>query len=400
METWSAAECAAETGIDERTFRAYVSRRHPRGNPAPEPVGFDQQTGLRVWDAQRVRTWHAARSGPGARTDRDEAATGRLGWLGDHLAVVGAAIIAADTGLDAWIHFDCESGHLSVTRVEPDALTAAVIGHAATHSRAPSWIWTDADDKKPLFAPRFEPSLEILDQQMTARSGLRLLDQQMIAAISPRRNPLDMVPANRGSEIVAGRLRKLAPLVATMPPEQVHRELTTSGAKPTPGIDLRWGPPTTPVRAWCALWALTAFPPSRAMGITGGPDGDVRVPGHARRGSSKTGGVEWFALPARQSEITLAGWRSLATSQKVWDAAFSSPLRALIGEDHPLWPSRPDMVEGLMGRDRQGKAAAACSWLNGRGVPALIVWPIAEDRGMTTKRWALQGAVLPLAGLA
>lgn len=68
-QTWTATECAAHAGISEASWRAYVSRRHPRADPAPRPLeGFDEQR-RRRWDAGEVRAWQARRAGAGARTD-------------------------------------------------------------------------------------------------------------------------------------------------------------------------------------------------------------------------------------------------------------------------------------------------------------------------------------------
>lgn len=68
-QTWTATECAAHAGISETTWRAYVARRHPRGDPPPQPLtGYDEQR-RRRWDAAAVRAWQARRIGAGARTD-------------------------------------------------------------------------------------------------------------------------------------------------------------------------------------------------------------------------------------------------------------------------------------------------------------------------------------------
>lgn len=51
-------------GIKPATWRAYVAR-----GQAPQPQGFDPDTGRRDWSAEAVAQWAATRPGSGARTD-------------------------------------------------------------------------------------------------------------------------------------------------------------------------------------------------------------------------------------------------------------------------------------------------------------------------------------------
>lgn len=66
----TAAQAAARASISEKTWRSYLSRQHPRGNPVPERDGRDPETGEMIWKASTVDAWIARRTGPGARTDR------------------------------------------------------------------------------------------------------------------------------------------------------------------------------------------------------------------------------------------------------------------------------------------------------------------------------------------
>jgi hypothetical protein len=59
-ETLTAVEAATLAGVAASTWRAYVAR-----GQAPAPVGYSPRSGRRVWDAQVVRTWLAARPGRG-----------------------------------------------------------------------------------------------------------------------------------------------------------------------------------------------------------------------------------------------------------------------------------------------------------------------------------------------
>jgi hypothetical protein len=55
-------------GVSPATWRGYVSRGHPRGNPAPKPDGeIDGRTPY--WLQSTITAWMARRTGQGARTD-------------------------------------------------------------------------------------------------------------------------------------------------------------------------------------------------------------------------------------------------------------------------------------------------------------------------------------------
>ncbi|MGP9760255.1 helix-turn-helix transcriptional regulator [Corynebacterium sp. AOP12-C2-36] len=64
QELWTAGQCCEHTGVSRRTWSAYVAREQ-----APSPVGHLDRMSL--WDAETVRSWHAARPG---RTTRKETA--------------------------------------------------------------------------------------------------------------------------------------------------------------------------------------------------------------------------------------------------------------------------------------------------------------------------------------
>jgi hypothetical protein len=66
----TADAAAARAGIALMTWRAYISRGHPRGNPAPRHDQYDPTTGEQLWRTSTVDAWIARRPGPGTRTDR------------------------------------------------------------------------------------------------------------------------------------------------------------------------------------------------------------------------------------------------------------------------------------------------------------------------------------------
>lgn len=65
----TAAQAAGRAGVAEDTWRSYVSRRAPRGNPAPLHGRRNPETGVQEWAAAEVDEWIARRPGRGARTD-------------------------------------------------------------------------------------------------------------------------------------------------------------------------------------------------------------------------------------------------------------------------------------------------------------------------------------------
>jgi hypothetical protein len=64
-ERWTTAQVAEWCNIRPSTYRDYVSEGRAPG-PLPER---DLKTGAKLYDAEAVKTWHANRPGPGARTD-------------------------------------------------------------------------------------------------------------------------------------------------------------------------------------------------------------------------------------------------------------------------------------------------------------------------------------------
>jgi hypothetical protein len=65
----SVAAAAVRAGVKPATWRAYVARAHPRGNPAPPPDGREEVSGTPYWYAGTIDLWKDRRPGRGARTD-------------------------------------------------------------------------------------------------------------------------------------------------------------------------------------------------------------------------------------------------------------------------------------------------------------------------------------------
>lgn len=66
----TADQAAHHAGMSVKTWRSYLSRGWPRGNPVPQRDGRDPETGHMIWRTSTVDAWLARRPGPGARTDK------------------------------------------------------------------------------------------------------------------------------------------------------------------------------------------------------------------------------------------------------------------------------------------------------------------------------------------
>lgn len=62
MDGWTAQQCAEYWGIGTQTWRSYVGRKQ-----APQPIGFHDLTGRRVWDPDEVQARR-----PGAKREETQ----------------------------------------------------------------------------------------------------------------------------------------------------------------------------------------------------------------------------------------------------------------------------------------------------------------------------------------
>lgn len=338
----------------------------------------------------------------------------RDGDLGGYLAAVGAATITEAAGVPAAL---AGQRHNSLTLdvvCPPEQLATAISRHARTHAHGHTWLWDDHTDGRPLFSTLRTTGrrgdavdwqqLETARRRVTAQLGP--LDRQMTAGLGwPRvwagveaagTSPLDTAPRNAGRTVVH-RLRNLAGEVAGLTPDELVDDLTGRDG-PAPGDlpggwQLRWTPNgMTPVRAWCALWALTAFPVTRS-------GARARIPAHARRPEHG----EWLALPGGWTRpMPLRTWRMLVASPALRAAAFRTGRGwwpdAGNGYD-PLWQQvdklglayyavpDPESLDGLDG----------WSLVRRVGVPGLLVWTVDEWQvgPAWARSWAMRPARLP-----
>jgi hypothetical protein len=292
----------------------------------------------------------------------------------DYMAALGAAIITRGAGHRVAATFDLTSSGTIALDVDPAAEAEAVHAHAARCADPESWIWADHNGR-PLFAPArtgATPGPEWLQARQDAIGALPILDQQMILGIGPERSPLDMTPRQQGQTIVSGRLRKLASDVASLGVDAVAAQL--ADVHGVGEVSLRWGyQAPTAARAWCALWALSAFPV--ADGHEEYPE--VRVPAWTRLPGStgrSSGEMEWVSLPAWSGRWSVAKWTAMIQSGRIVDAATPT--------------SGGTMPVGV---------ALARLELSRDGVAGLLSWPIAEIFEGSINRWTLDPTPLPCA---
>lgn len=353
-------------------------------------------------------------------------ASHRRTFLG-HMAAAGAAMAAAEvTGHDPLLTLGDRGVTVHAAGVD---VAAAVRAHAARHATRTTWVWADwPGDGKALFAAtrRSCPDWAALEAARRDATGgpMTALDVAMTTGIGwPMvwagaerwsTNPLDCTPRNAGGNIIRTRLRPLAADVAAMTPAAIADDL----AGDRPGRwETRWHPhSTTPARAWCAAWALAAFPVPEP---TAEP---LEVPAHAK----PRPGREWVTLPAWDGPVRLSVWRSVVASRALLDAAFAtcpqsagwcldppSPLgQVFTAPDRPLAPERTAAERARAGQvlaawgvpvgahHQPGPGLASLrAWLHlaHLGVVGLLVWPIRQTTlaAQNVVREVLGSAVMP-----
>jgi CRISPR-associated protein Csb3 len=337
----------------------------------------------------------------------------------DHLAAYGAAAIAQAAPRDrvrlAWS--DDREPRLSLSGVTWEQLAEAVHSHAVGHSQEASWIHADHPilpqwKLKPdpqqkvvvsaLISPRDTPMGPIgIRAWYDAReavlgddpAALDPLDYDMIGALGapsywssesdqPRpdhgASRWEMKTRNGGQEFVGDMVRKLAHTVAERSIDDVELGLRGDATvdeiganKATSRTPTGLKPPeaTDNARAWCALWGLSL------MRVTHRPKG-------ASVTSSHFGweGAGHFALPVTVVPWPLARLRTVLRSTHLLRVAGA-------GLDQQERP------RGL--RITPADRLASWDWLEARGVPAVVRFPVHRtDNPNAPEKWLNRGDVL------
>jgi CRISPR-associated protein Csb3 len=136
----------------------------------------------------------------------------------------------------------------------------------------------------------------------------------------------EMKTRNRGEEFIQNRLSLLADAVVTRTDQQVQDGLegvseidevgkaALSSRTPT---GLRAPGPADNVRAWCALWGLSALPVRPVVGNAGESTS-------VTTGAIRYRGSVWFYLPVIDETTTVAGFRTVTQSKYLADQAAST----------------------------------------------------------------------------
>lgn len=314
-----------------------------------------------------------------------------------HLALVGLAGILEDqgtAGVRTWWEDGIEASARIRTKLDPEAISDAVRGHAARLARPDSWLQITAlheGAEVGLFSPRVKAATsaaswtELLNarrQGLDARD-LTALDHRMIGAlgepafwlVTSKDNQPDqgasrweMITRNQGKDFVKNRLGPLARIVASRSSGDVLDGLTGRSIVDELGHnDLKSRTPTgltTPratdnALAWCALWGIAQLwlvPQSTGMSQTAGSWPRRQV--HPNE----------FTLPVFWRPVSVVKWRTVAGSR---------------------WFDRASFIED----------AASRAWLAEQGVAAIVRFPtLKAGSDKSPERLLLEGIIEPLEG--
>jgi len=191
---------------------------------------------------------------------------------------------------------------------------------------------------------------------------------------------LELQPRNRGSEIVGNRLSPLARAVAARTREEIADALAGRRSRDSIGNDaadsrsavgFRGPGPVDDVVSWCALWGISQFALNRTLRTTT-TAGDLRLRGG-----------EWFFLPIWHDRWTPARLRTVLASAQL---RVTAEAFARGGEDE---------------EDDALAATGGLRWLQGRGVKALVLFPVRQFGSRNApERRAQRGVAHPLKGRA
>lgn len=191
---------------------------------------------------------------------------------------------------------------------------------------------------------------------------------------------LELQPRNQGSEIVGNRLSPLATAVAARSREEIAdalagRRIRDSIGKDAPdsrsAVGFRGPGPVDDAVSWCALWGISQFALNRTPRVT------------TTAGNLRRRGGEWFFVP-------------------IWDGRWTpSRLRTVLASGHLRVTAEAFAAGAEEEEDTALAATGALHWLEGRGVKALVLFPIRQfGSHLAPERRAQRGVVHPFGGRA
>ncbi len=311
-----------------------------------------------------------------------------------HFALYGLAnIVESETAHTVLLRWNPETrtAELHLDALHHDDIGQAVHAHATRCAEQASWLHARVDHGGRPNTAAFSPRIKLADtdeewrtlQNVRTTHLDRLLDTDaymdlaMIGGlgepahwrfVSKERRPdhgasrWEMKTRNQGEEFVGQRLLPMAEAVAARTPEAILDGLTgktiideLAGRKPNSQTATGFTRPATTdcAVAWCALWGITNFPTiHRISAISRTP---AAFPGRVLHPTK-------MVLPIITNPITTARVRTILVSE-----ALDTIADHLIGrptDDH----DEPDTTG----------AEAASKWLEARGIPAVMLFPIQK----------------------
>ncbi|MHB1289543.1 hypothetical protein [Georgenia sp.] len=330
----------------------------------------------------------------------------------DHLAAYGLLMImeSVDPGRVRIRWTDSLTPRLKLTGADWPEAAESVHAHARHHSGPTSWVQLNGQGTSAgLFSPRvgqMDPAgvrrwYEQRHRALDAVSGdWANLDRAMIGALGepsywsdegngPRpdhgANRWEMKTRNRGEDVVAHRLRKLASHLEARTPQQVKDGLrgrtvvdedgkgsamsrTPTGLMP-PG-------PTDTARAWCALWGISVLPVIHR--------GTGALPTkHRASGASKSAGHL-----GHHSQ----GYLFLPVMTQAWPAV---RLSRVLTSVHLATAATSGLEADDGGVTDPTDLGPAWHWLRARGTGAVVRFPVYRSPNKSApEKWAQKGRLL------
>lgn len=286
-----------------------------------------------------------------------------------------AAILAGSGKVSGPVRLGWSEGgaepRLHVTAGEDDVTIASVVQeHARSCICEGSWMMADLMDepwsgrgaalsprvKDPATPSQWKFLQQARYQAIEKIGGARAVDAELVGALgepaywaiqgkdkrtAKGSSRWDMKTRNRGEELVAGRMRKLARYVSErsvggvrqgLTGETVNDEAYKVASESRTATGLQRPQFTDSALAWCGLWGISAFPVVHQLGKTSATAGAVP----AGRFSPVR-----IALPVLTGMRSIGRWRAVLSS---WELALVSDGEGLDDERAQTWLHRHGVI--------------------------------------------------------
>ncbi len=330
---WTAPQVAEHWGVTPATVRAYAAR-----GQMPPPDGRIGRSDW--WLPATIQAW--PRPGRGNRRDQasfdlppthpDEARQ-----LQHHLTALGLCLILGQQVGELTVNCNEATGSYTLGRT-PEEVARAVRDHAAAQCHVP---WDTPQPGPTLLGPRLRPVGRLTAKAQWARrqkllAGLDDLTRGLVAGLgfpasllsadfhaAAGRSWWDVTDRRRGDELGPTRIAPLAQHVAGLSEARILNGLANPIEDPAAfsprWTSMRWQHGhSDPVRVWCSIWALAAFPVTPAVGTSGGAPAIHWV----APGVGTSGGQQFLALPIPLGSVVAGhAWADMAGQPAITRAA-------------------------------------------------------------------------------